>query len=142
MADRETRDQGDGRRIESPSPLQIPAITGEEKDVAAAAHGHFDAGNYNGCVEQVRRLATMRPTDPKVQHNAAVAMFYQSGCRKVEEFRRSLGQVSNQVCLFLFNVTHFENNNQGSPLERDHHHLETLLTCAETEEEILKCIFL
>ena len=99
MADRDSREQQDSasRRGESPSPLQLPAITNEEKDVASAAHSHFDAGNYNGCVEQVRRLASLRPSDPKVQHNLAVALFYQSGCRKVDEFRRSLGQVCNQV---------------------------------------------
>lgn len=99
MANKDSREQQDAgsKRDESLSPLQLPAITGEEKDVATAAHSHFEAGNYNGCVEQVRKLANMRPTDPKVQHNLAVALFYQSGCRKVDEYRRSLGNVCSQV---------------------------------------------
>lgn len=101
MANKDSREQQDAgsKRDESLSPLQLPAITGEEKDVATAAHSHFEAGNYNGCVEQVRKLANMRPTDPKVQHNLAVALFYQSGCRKVDEYRRSLGNVCSQVSL-------------------------------------------
>ncbi|XP_041454807.1 CCR4-NOT transcription complex subunit 10-like isoform X1 [Lytechinus variegatus] len=115
MAEKDSREQQDAgsKRDESPSPLQIPAITGEEKDVSTAAHSHFEAGNYNGCVEQVRKLANMRPTDPKVQHNLAVALFYQSGCRKVDEYRRSLGNVCSQVHVDLEQIESLEDADQA-----------------------------
>ncbi|XP_071507714.1 CCR4-NOT transcription complex subunit 10-like [Diadema antillarum] len=115
MADKESRDQQDAsnKRSESPSPLSIPAITAEEKEVATAAHSHFEAGNYNGCVEQARKLASMRPTDPKVQHNLAVALFYQSGCRNVDDFRRRLGQVCNQVHIDLEQIETLEDADQA-----------------------------
>ena len=99
MADKDSNkdSHSGGDSMESPIPSPIPSYTEEEKELAQAIRADFDAASYGACVDKLKKLSKMRPTDPKVQHNLAVASFYQSDCKQVEEIRRGLNQVCGKV---------------------------------------------
>ena len=45
----------------------------------------------------MNKLTLLRATDPKVMHNKAVAVYYKSGLRKTDEFKKVLEEVCAKV---------------------------------------------
>ncbi|XP_033626303.1 CCR4-NOT transcription complex subunit 10-like [Asterias rubens] len=96
MADKDSGKEKEGPS-ESPVPSPIPVITEEEKELATAASHDFEAGHYAPCLEKLHSLAKMRSNDIKVNHNLTVAKFFQSGCSRIDDMRKGLGNVCSQA---------------------------------------------
>ncbi|XP_071957629.1 CCR4-NOT transcription complex subunit 10-like [Antedon mediterranea] len=106
-------DGASAREITSSPGPTLTMITNEEKGLATAASESFKAGNYTACVEQLKKLASNGKRDPKVDHNLAVAQFYQSGCKNTDEFRNNLTQASKLAQLSLNELDSLEDAVQG-----------------------------
>ena len=76
-------------------------VTDQERELANHAQVEFESKHYDSCLATLAKLAEMRKNDPKVQHNRAVAQFYQSNFLKTDEFSRNLHLVRKQVCVLL-----------------------------------------
>ena len=102
MADKDSKDGSNNASMESPIPSPIPTYTDEEKEIAQVIRGDFDAGNFGPCVDKLKKLSKMRQGDAKVMHNLAVASYYQSDCKQVDEIKRGLNQVCGKVGRILW----------------------------------------
>ncbi|XP_033119734.1 CCR4-NOT transcription complex subunit 10-like isoform X2 [Anneissia japonica] len=98
---------------ETTSSPGLPMISSEEKELAHNASESFKVGNYQLCVEQLKKLSNTRKHDPKVDHNLAVAQFYMSGCKNTDEFRNNLTQASKLAQLSLNDLESLEDVEQG-----------------------------
>ncbi|KAK7498125.1 hypothetical protein BaRGS_00010713 [Batillaria attramentaria] len=87
MADKQDEGSSDGGHS------GIPPPTDQQKELANQAFQEFEKGQYSQCVNSMSRLASQRQMDLKVQHNKAVAVFYQSNQCAVDEFRNTLHNV-------------------------------------------------
>ncbi|BFZ19332.1 hypothetical protein BsWGS_22371 [Bradybaena similaris] len=74
-----------------------PPVTDQQRELAAQAMGEFEKGQFTNCTKTMGLLADARPTDVKVVHNRSVALFYQSQCRAVDEFRHNIQTVFNMA---------------------------------------------
>ena len=83
-------DSADDTRRQAP-------VTDQQRELAAQAMAEFDRGNFNQCATTMGRLADARPTDVKVVLNRSVALFYQSNCKAIDEFRHNIQTVFNMV---------------------------------------------
>lgn len=72
------------------------AVSEEEKQMATSAATDFHAGRYSACLDTLDKLYVLRPADPKVAHNRAVARYHAS-LITMEEFGRELGEISPQL---------------------------------------------
>ena len=74
-----------------------PPVTEHQKELATQAMNEFDRGQWNQCTTTMARLADARPTDVKVVLNRSVALFYQSGCKAIDELKHNILTVFNMV---------------------------------------------
>ncbi|CAG5127150.1 unnamed protein product [Candidula unifasciata] len=74
-----------------------PPVTDPQRELAAQAMSEFEKGQFTNCTKTMGQLADARPTDVKVVHNRSVALFYQSQCRAVDEFRHNIQTVFNMA---------------------------------------------
>lgn len=96
MSDKEPSG-GDGKTASADSSASLDAIVSEEeKQLATSAATDFHAGKYSACLETLDKLHALRPTDPKVAHNRAVARYHAS-LVSMEEFGRELVESSPQL---------------------------------------------
>lgn len=65
-------------------------------EAAAAAERHFYAGDYTSCLLVLANLRRLDETDPKVQHNSALAKFTAEGGTNTERLLESL--LAAKVC--------------------------------------------
>ncbi|XP_059177053.1 CCR4-NOT transcription complex subunit 10-like isoform X2 [Physella acuta] len=86
----------DADRASDDAPPQIP-VTEQQRELAAQAMGEFERGHYSNCTKTMGSLADARPTDVKVVLNRSVALFYQSQCKAVDEFRHNIQTVFNMA---------------------------------------------
>uniref|UniRef100_A0A2C9L9D5 CCR4-NOT transcription complex subunit 10 n=1 Tax=Biomphalaria glabrata TaxID=6526 RepID=A0A2C9L9D5_BIOGL len=70
-----------------------PPVTDHQRELAAQAMSEFEMGQYVNCSKTMSQLADARPTDVKVILNRSVALFYQSQCKAVDEFRHNIQTV-------------------------------------------------
>lgn len=54
----------------------------------------FYRGNYDGCIEMLEQLESLKDNDLKLQHNKAVAKFYKSSCRDYNGFLKSIEKLN------------------------------------------------
>uniref|UniRef100_A0A0B6ZK74 CCR4-NOT transcription complex subunit 10 n=1 Tax=Arion vulgaris TaxID=1028688 RepID=A0A0B6ZK74_9EUPU len=74
-----------------------PPVTEQQRELAAQAMSEFEKGQFTSCTKTMGLLGDARPTDVKVVHNRSVALFYQSQCRAVDEFRHNIQTVFNMA---------------------------------------------
>ena len=82
-------------------------LNDQQRELANQAMQEFERGNYNQCSTTMGRLADARPTDVKVVLNRAVALFYQSNCKAIDEFRHNIQTVFNMVILYLIIIFYY-----------------------------------
>ena len=75
-------------------------VTDQHRELANQAMQEYDRGAYNQCATTMGRLAAERATDVKVIHNRSVAIFYQTNCKAIDEFRHNIQTVFNMVGIF------------------------------------------
>ncbi|UYV63578.1 CNOT10 [Cordylochernes scorpioides] len=78
--------------------------TDEEKEWSISSQAEFENGNYNACIDYLNKLLSKRPNDLKVHHNKAVAKFYQSRQRNVEELKDQLNILCSKANLRIDNL--------------------------------------
>ncbi|CAN9514198.1 unnamed protein product [Ophioblennius macclurei] len=74
-----------------------PAMTDHVKELAAAAHQAFLAGNYEESVKHLDALQELHKDDYKIALNRAVVEFYQSGQTTTGMLKQALTSMKNQV---------------------------------------------
>ena len=98
LAIENTASSADGANSSSSS---TPAVTEQHKELTTHATQEFDKGNFSQCVSWMAKLSKARGTDPKVVHNHAVAVFYQSNQCAVEELKNGL----NAACQLVLSLS-------------------------------------
>ena len=73
------------------------ANNNEEKELAQVARKEFEAKNFSACMDKLKSLNSLSANNPKIQHNMCVCHFHQSGFQHVENLKKGLRQVCNQV---------------------------------------------
>lgn len=76
-------------------------VTEQQKELAASAMLEFERKQFTSCCNIMNKLMALRGTDPRVVHNKAVADFCLSGLQSTDEFRHSLTNVCQMVCIFF-----------------------------------------
>ena len=76
-------------------------ITEQERYFSSHALNEFKQRRYDSCSNMLRKLADLRPNDPRVLVNRAVVDYYQSGLCKTDEFRKQLAIAKKQVSINL-----------------------------------------
>ena len=77
--------------------LSLTVISDQEQVIARKAAAEFEAGTYSACSSSLKKLESLRPHDPKLQHNKAVTEFYLSGCKATPQYQRAITSVCKQV---------------------------------------------
>jgi len=72
-------------------------VTDQHRELANQAMQEYDRGAYNQCTTTMGRLGAERATDVKVIHNRSVAIFYQTNCKAIDEFRHNIQTVFNMA---------------------------------------------
>ncbi|XP_067652107.1 CCR4-NOT transcription complex subunit 10-like isoform X1 [Haliotis asinina] len=68
----------------------LPTVTEQQRELGCQALREFENQQFGQCVSTLNKLLKERSSDVKVSQNKAVAEFYHSGLRNVEEFRKKL----------------------------------------------------
>ncbi|XP_041375361.1 CCR4-NOT transcription complex subunit 10-like [Gigantopelta aegis] len=97
MADSKTAQSAEAAE----SAPSLPAVTDQQKEYAKQALKEFENRQYSACVSWVSKLVGHRSSDSKVAHNKAVVDFYNSGCKNVEAFKRTLENLCQMTNLSL-----------------------------------------
>ncbi|XP_077454328.1 CCR4-NOT transcription complex subunit 10 isoform X4 [Stigmatopora argus] len=74
-----------------------PAMTDQEKEVAASAYDSFVAGKYDDSLRQLETLQELNKEDYKIALNKAVVEFYKSGQTTTGNLKQSLIAMKSQV---------------------------------------------
>lgn len=72
----------------------LPTVTEQQRELGCQALREFENQQFGPCVSTLNKLLKERSSDVKVSQNKAVAEFYHSGLKNVEEFRKKM----NCVC--------------------------------------------
>lgn len=75
----------------------------QEKALALGAQTEFEKSNYAASIEQLSKLETSRPQDPKVMHNKAIVNCYKTGLTNIFQLRKSLTNIAKQLQCSLEN---------------------------------------
>lgn len=85
-------------------------ITEQDRQLAESAFSQFKSANYEGCFQQLKKLAELRPHDARVAANKAVVEYYVSKFSKTDDFMKQLNAVKKQVLvLYILNKIHIAN---------------------------------
>ncbi|XP_056142023.1 CCR4-NOT transcription complex subunit 10 [Lampris incognitus] len=89
----ENTEQTEGKQNSSSS----PAVTDQEKEMAASAFEAFTAGKYDESVKHLETLQELNKEDYKIALNKAIAEFYKSGQTTTGTLKQILMAMRNQV---------------------------------------------
>lgn len=85
----------------------------EMKELALAARKEFEAKNFSACMDKLKSLSALSQNDTKIQHNMCVCHFHQSGFQHVDNLKKGLKQVCNQVHVDPDNATSVEDTDHA-----------------------------
>ncbi|XP_046842122.1 CCR4-NOT transcription complex subunit 10-like [Xenia sp. Carnegie-2017] len=69
------------------------------QELARMAFVEFKCERYDSCLSHLSKLKELHPTDLKIEHNKAVADYYRSGCKKTDDFLKTLNGVMKKMNL-------------------------------------------
>lgn len=77
-------------------------LTDQELDWAQQALAEYEQKNYKSCLQHLNLLEEVRPNDPKVKLNKAIAEYYDNGLCTTDKFQKSFNDVCKQVA-YIYN---------------------------------------
>ena len=104
------------------SSSSVPAVTDQHKELTTHATQEFDKGSFSQCVSWMAKLSKARGTDPKVVHNHAVAVFYQSNQCAVEELKNGLNAACQLVLSLSASEVLWQKTNKKVCLQFSYHY--------------------
>jgi len=57
----------------------------------------FNEGNYDNSLEALEKIRHQKDDDPKVEHNIAIAQYFQGGCRQPKQILETLAKIKSRI---------------------------------------------